>query len=131
MTPKDQSQSSGCGSSNKDAKAGACPSTKDVTRGALPASKKIYVDGAIHKNIRVPMREITLEDPKQKSITVYDPSGPFTDDAIELDIMRGIPKTRLQWVLDRGDVEYIDGRKNQPVDNGLKKDAASTIPRLA
>ena len=123
MTPKDQSQSSGCGSSNKDAKAGACPSTKDVTRGALPASKKIYVDGAIHKNIRVPMREITLEDPKQKSITVYDPSGPFTDDAIELDIMRGIPKTRLQGVVDRGDVDYLDGRNNQPVDNGLKKDA--------
>jgi phosphomethylpyrimidine synthase len=102
-------------SSNSNSKAGACPSTQDVTRGALPASRKIYVGE--HK---VPMREIALEN--GKTFTVYDPSGPFTD-TIELDIMKGIPKTRREWVVARGDVEEIDGRKVQPVDNGLKGNA--------
>jgi phosphomethylpyrimidine synthase len=122
MTPKDPNTSA-CGSNAKDSKIGACPSTNDVTRGPLPASQKIYVAGEMHKNIRVPMREIALTDPKQKSITVYDPSGPFTDPNIDLDIMRGIPKTRLDWVTARGDVEFIEGRKIQPVDNGLKNNA--------
>ncbi len=104
-------------SSNTNNKAGACPSTKDVTRGNLPASKKIYVG-----DLKVPMREIALSDKNQPSLTVYDTSGPFTDD-VELDIMKGIPKTRTEWIIARGDVEYIDGRKIQPVDNGLKGNA--------
>ncbi|MCE7887799.1 MAG: phosphomethylpyrimidine synthase ThiC [Alphaproteobacteria bacterium PRO2] len=105
---------SGC-SSNSNTKTGACPSTKDVTRGPLPASRKIHVG-----ELKVPMREIALEN--GKTFTVYDPSGPFTDN-IELDIMKGIPKTRREWVIARGDVEEIDGRKVQPVDNGLKGNA--------
>ncbi len=95
-------------------KSGACPSTNDVTRGSLPASRKVYVG-----DLKVPMREIALTDKNQPSITVYDTSGPFTDD-VELDIMRGIPKTRTDWIVGRGDVEFIEGRKIQPVDNGLK-----------
>jgi phosphomethylpyrimidine synthase len=86
-------------SSNSNEKTGACPSTKDVTRGPLPASKKVYVG-----DLKVPMREIALEG--GKTFTVYDPSGPFTDN-VELDIMRGIPKTRTQWIVGRGDVEDI------------------------
>ncbi|MGB4057500.1 MAG: phosphomethylpyrimidine synthase ThiC, partial [Alphaproteobacteria bacterium] len=105
----------GCNSNNSASKEGACPSTKDVTRGPLPASRKVYVG-----DLKVPMREIALEG--GKTFTVYDPSGPFTDDA-PLDIMRGIPKTRTDWIVGRGDVEYIEGRKIQPVDNGLKGNA--------
>lgn len=101
--------------SSDNSKTGACPSTKDVTRGPLPASKKVYVG-----DLKVPMREIALTDKNQPSITVYDTSGPFTDD-IELDIMKGIPKTRREWVVSRGDVEEIEGRKIQAVDNGLKE----------
>jgi phosphomethylpyrimidine synthase len=120
MTPKDQT-ASGCGSASADGlKKNACPSTRDVTRGPLPASRKIHVEGTIHKNIRVPMREIALSDKTMPSITVYDPSGPYTDE-VELDIMRGLPKTRLEWVTARGDVEFIEGRKVQPVDNGHAK----------
>ncbi len=100
-----------------------CPSTLDVTTGALPASKKIYVSGDIHKDIRVPMREIALEN--GETFTVYDPSGPYTDEDIELNIMLGLPKTRRQWVVDRGDVEEIEGRTVQPVDNGQDKNTKS------
>jgi phosphomethylpyrimidine synthase len=98
--------------------AGVCPSTTHVTRGSLPASRKVYIG-----DLKVPMREITLEDPNQPTLTVYDTSGPYTDDSIELDIMRGIPKTRLQWIMDRGDVEEVEGRTIKPMDNGYKDEA--------
>ncbi|MCC7305543.1 MAG: phosphomethylpyrimidine synthase ThiC, partial [Alphaproteobacteria bacterium] len=104
---------SSCSSSANSNSKNACPSTKDVTRGPLPASKKVYVG-----DLKVPMREIALEN--KQTFTVYDASGPFTDNAVELDIMRGIPKTRLPWVVDRGDVEFIEGRKVQAIDNGAK-----------
>lgn len=104
MSPKDQP--------------GICPSTTHVTRGSLPASKKIYVG-----DLGVAMREIALEDPDQPSITVYDTSGPYTDEDAQLDIMRGLPKKRAQWIMDRGDVEYVEGRNVKPIDNGYKDEA--------
>ena len=108
MTPKDQP--------NQDAPTiGTCPSTAHVTRGALTGSKKVYIGE--HK---VAMREIMLDDPEEPSITVYDTSGPYTDDSIELDIMRGLPKIREKWVIGRGDVEEVEGRKIKPMDNGYK-----------
>ncbi len=97
-----------------------CPSTNDVTQEPLPASKKVYISGTLHQQICVPMREIALEDPDQPSITVYDSSGPYTDEAATLDIMRGLPKIRTSWILERGDVEEIEGRKVQAIDNGHK-----------
>lgn len=96
-----------------DQQVGVCPSTTHVTRGSLPASKKVYVGE--HK---VPMREILQTN--GESITVYDASGPYTDEEAHLDIMRGLPKTRLDWVLERGDVEYVEGRSIKPIDNGYK-----------
>ena len=106
MAPKDQPTNA----------VGVCPSTTHVTRGSLPGSKKVYVG-----DLKVPMREINLTN--GESLTVYDTSGPYTDSTIELDIMRGLPKTRLQWVMERGDVEEIDGRAVKPIDNGYKSEA--------
>lgn len=97
-------------------KAGVCPSTTHVTRGSLPASKKVYVG-----DLKVPMREISLSN--GESITVYDPSGPYTDSSVELDIMCGLPKSRLEWVTARGDVEYVQGREVKPIDNGYKTES--------
>ena len=99
-----------------EAAAGTCPSTTHVTRGPLPASKKVYVG-----DLRVPMREISLTN--GESLTVYDTSGLYTDSSVDLDIMRGLPKTRLKWILARGDVEEVEGRKVQPIDNGYKTEA--------
>ena len=107
MAPKDQPEA---------VNTGICPSTTHVTRGPLPASKKVYIG-----DLKVPMREIALTN--GESITVYDTSGPFTDEAQELDIMRGLPKKRLDWVLERGDVEFVEGRKVTPLDNGYKTEA--------
>ena len=98
---------------------GICPSTTHVTRGALTGSKKVYIG-----EHQVPMREISLDDPDEPSITVYDTSGPYTDDTIELDIMKGLPTRRKKWIMERGDVEEVEGRKIQPMDNGYKDEAA-------
>ncbi len=98
---------------NTNGEAGICPSTTHVTQGPLPSSEKTYVG-----DLKVPMRQINLTN--GESLTVYDTSGPYTDDNANLDIMRGLPKTRLQWVLDRNDVEYVEGREIQPMDNGYK-----------
>lgn len=90
-----------------------------VTTGALPASKKIYVEGIQHKEIRVPMREISLSDPDNPSLRVYDPSGIYTDAEQTIDINKGLPKIRDAWVEARGDVERYEGRQVKPEDNGI------------
>ena len=94
------------------------PSQDVITRDPFPMSKKVYVPGKIH-DIQVAMREIELHDtiskfdkskPAEKNdpVTVYDTSGPYTDPSIEIDVKKGIPKIRQQWILDRDDVEELD-----------------------
>jgi phosphomethylpyrimidine synthase len=77
-------------------------------------SKKIYVEG--NNNIKVPFREISLSDTasqfgaeKNNPVVVYDTSGPYTDPAYQIDIRNGLPALRSQWILNRGDVEELDG----------------------
>lgn len=86
------------------------------TTKPLPASKKIFVAGKLH-NIKVAMREISLTDThvsgKDKSIpnppvTVYDTSGPFTDPSANVDIYKGIPRIREQWIKGRKDVNELE-----------------------
>jgi phosphomethylpyrimidine synthase len=80
----------------------------------FPASHKIYVDGTL-PGVRVPMREIrvaatrthagaTVENPP---VTVYDTSGPYTDPSVTVDLSRGLPPLRREWVLGRGGVEEL------------------------
>ncbi|WP_294295970.1 phosphomethylpyrimidine synthase ThiC [uncultured Chryseobacterium sp.] len=88
----------------------------NITRSPFPNSKKIYVEGKIHP-IRVAMREIELNATKLSNgtlehnppVTVYDTSGPYTDENSEIDIEKGLPRIREQWILDRHDVEILDG----------------------
>jgi phosphomethylpyrimidine synthase len=91
----------------------------DVTTGAIVGSRKVYASGCAHPDLRVPFREIALHPSAgEPPITVYDPSGPFTDESISIDIHQGLPRPRDAWVRARGDVEEIAGRAVQPVDNG-------------
>jgi len=93
--------------------------TPKITTGNLPASKKIYVKGNIHKDIKIPMREIALhptagEDP----VIVYDSSGPYTDNKLSTDINKGLNKIRTDWIISRNDVESYSGREIKDYDNG-------------
>jgi len=88
-----------------------------ITRNPLTGSRKIYVQGKIH-DIKVAMREIVLTDTVHKfngsnkieqnpTVTVYDTSGPFTDPDVTIDLEKGLPRLREQWILDRGDVDQM------------------------
>ena len=46
------------------------------------------------------------------------PTGPYTDPAVAIDVEKGLPRTRIEWVKERGGVEEYEGRPIQPVDNG-------------
>jgi phosphomethylpyrimidine synthase len=91
-----------------------------LTRDPLPASQKIYLKGEIHKDIRVPVREISLSN--DTKLGVYDTSGPYTDPSIDIDVGEGIPAIRKEWIAKRGDVEEYKGRIMEPVDNGYTTD---------
>jgi phosphomethylpyrimidine synthase len=92
----------------------------------LPNSKKVYVDGVLHANVRVPFREITLAPTKSmdgqieenEPVRVYDTSGPWGDSSVILDVTQGLSALRASWIRDRGDVEEVEGRAVRPQDNG-------------
>ena len=115
-----------------------------ITREPLTGSQKIYVTGTLHPTVKVAMREIKLEDTvihtglkgaaerrqKNPSVTVYDTSGPYTDPNIDIDIRKGLPRLREQWIIERGDVEeqkesfseYTQKRNNDPSLDHLRFD---------
>ena len=90
-----------------------------VTTGSLPASRKVYLNGARNPDVRVPMREISL-DPSagEPPVRVYDTSGPYTDPDAKIDIYEGLPRLRTKWIGARGDVEEYEGRAVKAEDNG-------------
>ena len=96
------------------------PPKISVTTGPLPGSRKIYVNGERYGDIRVPMREIDLhETAHEPPLRVYDPSGPYTDPAVAIDIGAGLAPLRAPWIQARGDVEEYAGRGLRPEDNGF------------
>ena len=86
----------------------------NITQGNFPNSTKVYVPGKLH-DIKVAMREITLAPTRDKggnvfsnpAVTVYDTSGPYTDDNIEVDIKKGLPRLRETWIKERNDVQEL------------------------
>ena len=93
--------------------------TPKVTTGALPASRKIHVAPDAAPELRVPLREIVLsEGSGEPPLPVYDTSGPYTDEAVTIDVEKGLSRARIQWVKERGGVEEYAGRPIKPVDNG-------------
>lgn len=94
----------------------------NVSAQSFPNSKKIYVEGKLH-NIKVGMREITLSDTlispgnggdkdnpiyeKNEPLCVYDTSGFYTDENVDIDVHQGIPRLRESWIDARDDVEFL------------------------
>jgi phosphomethylpyrimidine synthase len=107
----------------------------------FPNSKKLYVGGNLHRDVRVPFREISLAPTKSMNgeievndpVRVYDTSGPWGDPSVTLDPVQGLPPLRRDWILKRGDVDEIDGRVVRPIDDGYLSDkhAAVAVKRPA
>src|SRR6478672_4508398 len=90
-----------------------------VTTGALPASRKVYSQPEAAPELRVPLREIALDASSgEPPLPVYDTTGAYTDPDVAIDVERGLKRSRIEWVKERGGVEQYEGRPIQPVDNG-------------
>ena len=99
------------------------PVTNDVvTRGSLPGSRKLTIDG-------VPFREVALSG-GEPPVRLYDTSGPYTDEACAIDIEKGLPPKRRDWIVARGDVEECAGRVRRPEDDGLKRGELLSVPQF-
>ncbi|OZB75267.1 MAG: phosphomethylpyrimidine synthase ThiC [Halothiobacillus sp. 14-55-98] len=100
----------------------------------FPASAKIYQTGS-RPDIRVPMREVTLTPTRSDRgveinppITIYDTSGPYTDSAVKIDLLKGLEPLRESWIAERADTETLSGpssnyglaRLNDPKTAGLR-----------
>jgi phosphomethylpyrimidine synthase len=94
-----------------------------IPTGERPGSKKVYQPGVLWPDIRVPFREVAVHpSANEPALTLYDPSGPYTDPTVGIDIEKGLSKTREPWVVSRGDVEIVaDPRAVKPEDNGFAK----------
>ncbi|MGU3626571.1 phosphomethylpyrimidine synthase ThiC [Comamonas testosteroni] len=89
------------------------------SRQPFPASTKSYLSGALHPQLRVPVRDIALTNGEQ--VSVYDTSGPYTDPAVQIDVRQGLPSVRAAWIEARGDSEYYVGRQRVALDDGGKR----------
>ncbi|CAM3120872.1 Phosphomethylpyrimidine synthase [Sphingomonas antarctica] len=88
--------------------------TPKVTTGPIRGSRKIHVGP-----LGVKMRAINLEPScGEPPLNVYDTSGPYTDPSQIIDIARGLPEIRRDWIRARGDVEEVQQREVRPEDNG-------------
>jgi phosphomethylpyrimidine synthase len=92
-----------------------------IPTGERPGSKKVYAAGELFPDLRVPFREVAVHpSANEPPLTIYDPSGPYTDPAVTIDITKGLARTREPFVLARGDVEAeASPRDVKPEDNGF------------
>jgi phosphomethylpyrimidine synthase len=101
-----------------------------VTTGPIRGSRKIHVATQTGSGIRVAMREILLEPSSgEPPVRVYDTSGPYTDPDAVIDIAKGLPELRRDWIRGRGDVKEVTQREVKPEDNGqLGPDRSGGVP---
>ncbi|MBO7312690.1 MAG: phosphomethylpyrimidine synthase ThiC, partial [Alistipes sp.] len=85
---------------------------KTDLRISYPESEKVYMEGAIHPDIRVAMRRVrqmptvTIRDGERveepnPAIYIYDTSGAYGDPNIDIDLERGLPHLRETWIKER------------------------------
>lgn len=87
---------------------------------AHPNSRRIFIEGS-RPDIRVPLREIQLADTlvggskehpqfePNEPIPVYDTSGCYGEEGVAIDVRRGLPRLRENWVLERNDTDALPG----------------------
>ncbi|AQX23183.1 MULTISPECIES: phosphomethylpyrimidine synthase ThiC [unclassified Bartonella] len=97
--------------------------TPSISFSPFPASRKIYRQSLLFPNVHVPFREISLTDNShEETLTIYDTSGPYTDENATIDITKGLPAISTPWLSERSDIESYPARLIQPADNGFTHD---------
>ena len=112
----------------------------------FPNSKKVYIKGQ-HHDLKVGMREIALADSliggdkdnpilePNDPIQVYDTSGPYTDPDVQIDVHKGLPKLRAEWIAQRNDTEELAGASSgysqqRLADEGLDHIRFDNLPKV-
>ncbi len=81
--------------------------THDEVDYRFPSSRKVYVEGTLFPDVRVPFREIALSPTRGHNgaaptpntpLRVYDTSGPYTEPGFVADVHRGLPRLRESWI---------------------------------
>ncbi len=117
--------------------------SESVTR-PIPGSRKIFVQGS-RPDLQVAMREIVQSQTptlfggeENPPITVYDPSGPYTDPDARIDLSTGLPALRAKWIEERGDTErlpQLSSEFGRGRETNARLDAvrfpSRTLPRVA
>lgn len=88
-----------------------------ITTGAFPGSRKIFRQGS-RADIRVPMREIEQQPTKgtpNPPVVLYDTSGPYTQSGATLEIERGLPGLRENWISERSDTSVVRTLENRKI----------------
>ena len=106
-----------------------------ITQAPIPGSQKVYIASEVDPRVRVPMRRIDLADTVAQDggktpnapIYVYDTSGPFTDPSVDVEVQRGIPRLRAEWIAERGDTEELAGLSSE---YGRQRLADKTLDHL-
>ncbi len=81
-----------------------------------PSSKKTYISGKLFPEIKVGMRvvkqnpTVKIENDKKiftenPDVYIYDTSGVYSDPNVKIDLKKGLPRLREEWITKRGDVE--------------------------
>ena len=100
-----------------------------IPTGERPGSRKVYAKGVMFPDLRVPFREVAVHPSAgEPPVTIYDPSGPYTDPNAVIDINKGLARPRDAWVLARGDVEACEPRAVKPEDNGHARGVHLALP---
>ena len=85
----------------------------------FPGSEKVYMQGKLFPEIRVGMRRVNLmptvtqesdgtETRRENDpVLVYDTSGPYGDKDAQIDLKKGLPRLREEWIMKRGGVERL------------------------
>lgn len=92
---------------------------KDDLKISYPNSEKVYVSGSLYPNIRVAMRKVTqmptvvindgerIEHPNPE-VYIYDTSGSYGDESVDIDLSRGLPRMREEWIGERAAKDSIN-----------------------
>ena len=90
---------------------------KDQIKITYPDSEKIYMPGNLFPELRVGMRRVkltptvTVVDGEQvmtenTPVYIYDTSGAYSDPETDIDLKKGLPRLREEWIRQR-DVERL------------------------
>ena len=117
---------------------------------SFPQSRKIYVPGKIFPDLKVAMREISLDDPKCPVLPVYDTSGAYGDPDKTIDVKKGLERIREPWIRERlekdgahktqmqyaregvitREMEYVAIRENQKMDEIFGSNGDAITPEF-